>query len=72
MFVGPVPSMLQEFIAGEVMLLNTLFSKSLHHLGFSRYRGVVGSGYPTSILAFHAGASHQNILDGVVEHVTHV
>ena len=33
---------------------------------------MVGAGHPQGVLALHAGAAHQDVLDGVVEHVSHV
>ena len=72
MFVCPFPSVLQEFLAGEVALLDALFGEFLHHLGFGSDRGMVGTWHPASILAQHTCAAHENILDGIVEHVAHV
>ena len=71
-FVCPVPGMLQELVARQVVLLDAFSGQLLHHLGFGGNRCVVGAGHPAGILAFHAGTTHQNVLDGVVEHVAHV
>ena len=72
MFFGPFPSVLQEFFTGKVGLLNTAFSKSIYYLCFGCYRSVVGTRHPTSILTFHTRTAHENVLNGVVEHVPHV
>ena len=72
MFVGPFPSMFQELFAGEVGLFNTLLRQSVYYFGFGSNRGMVGSRHPASVFAFHAGAAYQNILDGIVKHVSHV
>ena len=72
MLVSPVPSMLQKLFAGKVVFLNALGSKLFNNLCLSSNRSMVGTGYPKCILAFHAGTTHQNILDGVVQHVSHV
>ena len=72
MFMGPVPGMGEELVAAEVMLLDALFCQPLHHLGFGGNRCMVCARHPAGILAFHASSAHENILDGVVEHVSHV
>ena len=33
---------------------------------------MVGTRHPAGVLALHTGTAHQNVLDGVVEHVAHV
>ena len=64
--------MLEKLVARQVALLDALVGQFLHHLGLRGYRGMVGTGYPEGILAFHAGSAHQDVLNGVVEHVAHV
>ena len=68
----PCPGMLEELLAGEVGLLDALLSQAVHHLRFGGDGGVVGAGHPAGVLAFHAGAAHEDVLDGFVEHVAHV
>ena len=68
----PLPSMLQELVTCQRTLVNTLLCEHLHHLGFGGDAGVVGTRHPAGVLALHAGAAHQHILNGVVEHVTHM
>ena len=70
--VGPVPGVLEELLAREVGLLDALFGQTAHDLSLGGNRGVVGTRHPAGVLALHAGAANQNVLDGVVEHVAHV
>ena len=70
--LGPCPGMLQELLTGQVSLLDSLCGQTVHHLGLSGNRSVVGTRHPAGILAFHAGAAHQNILNGIVQNVSHV
>ncbi len=72
MLVGPVPGMLEELLTGQVVLLDALFSQTLHHLGLGGYRRMVGTGHPAGILALHPCTTHKDILNCIVEHVTHV
>ena len=72
MFVGPVPSVLQELVASEVGLLNALLGETFHHFGLGSDAGVVGSWHPKGVLAFLTRATHEDVLDSVVEHVAHV
>ena len=64
--------MLEKLFTGEVVLLDALFGKAFHHLGLGSNGSMVGAWHPAGVLALHAGASHKNILNGVVEHVSHV
>ena len=72
MFIGPFPGVLQELVAGKVRLLDALCGKLVHHLGLGSNGSMVGSRHPAGILAFHAGTAHQNILYGIIKHVSHV
>ena len=72
MLVSPVPSMLQEFLTSEVSLLDALLSEAIYHLSLSCDAGVVCARNPTSVLALHASATNEDVLDCIVEHVTHV
>ena len=64
--------MLQEFLAGEVGFLNSFCSELGHDLSFGGNGCVVGARHPKSIFAVHSGATDKNVLNGIVEHVTHV
>src|SRR5574344_1086738 len=54
------------------MLLDALFGKSLHHLSLSCDRVVVGARHPACVFALHACTAHEDVLNGVVEHVSHM
>ena len=64
--------MLKELFTGEVVFLDTLTGEFLHHLGLRGDGGMVGARYPQGVLTLHTGTTHQDVLDGVVEHVSHV
>ena len=70
--LGPVPSVLEEFVARQVALLHALLGQAVHHLGLRSDGGVVGAGHPAGVLALHAGTAHQYVLNGFVQHVPHV
>ena len=70
--VGPVPSMFEEFLASDVVFLDALLSQFVHHFSFGGDGGVVGAWHPAGVFAKQAGATNQHVLDGVVEHVSHV
>ncbi len=72
MLVGPLPGMLEELLAGEVVLFDALLGEGFHHLSLGGDGGVVGAGDPAGVLALHAGTADYDVLDGVVEHVAHV
>ena len=72
MLVSPVPCVLQELLTCQVTFLDALLSEFLHHLSLCCNRGMVGAWYPAGILALHAGTTNQDILNGVVQHVSHV
>ena len=70
--VGPGPGMLQELLTCQVVLLDALLGQFLHHLCLGGNRSVVSTRHPACILAFHAGTTYKNVLDGVVQHVAHM
>ena len=72
MLACPVPGVLEELLAREVGLLDALLSELADDLGLSGDRGVVGSGHPAGVLSLHARTAHEDILNGIVKHVTHV
>ena len=71
-FVGPVPGVFEKLLTCEVFLLYAALGQAVEHLDFCGNRSVVGARHPASIFAFHTGATHENILDGFVEHMAHV
>ena len=68
----PLPRVLKELITGQVSFLYSLGGKLTYNLGLGSYRCVIGSGYPKSVLAHHAGTTYQNVLNGVVKHMAHM
>ena len=72
MLVCPCPCMLQELLARQVTLLDTLLSQTVHHLCLRSNRSMVSARHPASILAVNTGLTDENILNRVVEHVPHV
>ena len=70
--VSPVPSMLEELLASKVSLLDALLSEAVDYLSLGSDTGMVCTWYPASVLAFHACTANENILDSIVEHVSHV
>ena len=71
-FFFPLPGVGQKFFAREVFFVDALFFEPRHHLGFSGNGSVVEPRHPAGVFALHAGAAHQHVLNGVVEHVPHV
>ena len=70
--VGPRPSVLHERVAAQIALLNALLAQSLHHLRLRCDGSVIRPGNPTGVLALHARAAHEHVLNRVVQHVPHV
>ena len=52
--------------------LDPSFAEHAHHFGFGGDAGMIGTGYPACVLALHAGTAHQDVLDGIVEAMSHV
>ena len=71
-FFFPFPGMFQKLVAGQVRFLDSLLSQSVYNLCFSSDRSMVGARHPASILSKHAGTTDQDILNGIVKHVSHV
>ena len=72
MLACPVPCMSEELITRQVVFLDALLSEFLHHLGFGGDTGMVCSRHPKGVFSVHSGTSDQNVLYGVVEHMSHV
>ena len=70
--VGPVPCVSEKFVACKVGFLYSLLRQLVYHLCLCGYRSVVGARNPTCVLAFHSCTAHKDILNGVVQHVSHV
>ena len=72
MFFCPVPSMLQELFTSEVKLADALLSEFIYNFSFSSNRSMVSTGDPTSVLTLHSCATHQDVLDCIVQDVAHM
>ena len=68
----PLPGALQELLTAEVFLGQTFLAHGLHDLGLGGDGGVVGAGEPQGGVARHTLVADQDILEGVVQGVTHV
>ena len=68
----PFPRMFKKLIACKVGLLYTFRSKTRHHLRLRCNRRMVGSRHPESVLALHPRAADKDVLDCIVEHVSHM
>ena len=68
----PFPGFFQELLPCKGRFLYPPFLEPCHNLCFCCYGSVVSAGNPAGVFACHAGSSDQDILDGVVHHVTHV
>ena len=64
--------MFKELLTCEVGLLYTLLSESVHHLCFGSNTCVVSARHPAGILALHAGTPDQDVLNRIVQHMSHV
>jgi hypothetical protein len=72
-FLLPGPDAFKEFVASDIMARFAFFLPELFldlHLGGDA--GVIGAGEPEDLLAIHTRFAAENILNGVVENVTHV
>ena len=72
MGLGPVPCMDEELLACEIGFPDALRGEFGDDLGLRSDRGMVGAGHPEGVLALHARAAHEDVLNRIVEHVTHV
>ena len=70
--LGPRPGVLEELLAGEIALFDALLGKAVDDLSLGGDAGMVGAWHPTGVLTFHAGVAHEDVLNGLVEYVTHV
>ena len=68
----PRPGVLEEFLAADVLLGDAHGLEFRDHLGFGGDGGMVRSRHPAGILAVHAGVADQDVVQGIVEDVTHV
>src|SRR5882757_8572864 len=66
--------MFQELLPAQVVavLHQTLFAQHLFDLHLRRNAGVICAWQPQNLLAVHPRLARQNILDGIVQHMSHV
>ena len=62
----------QEAFAAEVVLVDALFLQLRNDLHFGCNAGVIRAGLPQSFKALHTLPADKNILQGVVECVSHM
>lgn len=72
MFFFPFPCVGEEFLSCEVAFFDAFGGELAYDFGFSGDGCMVGSGYPEGVFAHESGATDEDVLDGVVEHVAHV
>ena len=71
MLVPPLLGMFEEAFPPEIIFAFPFLPELLFHLGLGGNPGVVGSGEPKYGVALLAGPAGKNVLDGVVEHMSH-
>ena len=64
--------MLEEFLAGKITFLDTLLSEFVYNLCLCSNRSMVSSRNPARILAVKTSLTDKDILNSIVEHVSHV
>ena len=72
MLTRPVPSVLKEGLARQVVLLDTLSSQTADDLRLRSDGSVVGTRHPAGVEATLTRTAHENILDAIIEHVPHM
>ena len=68
----PCPCTFQKCLSADVLFLDALFAHCLYDLGFGCDGGVVGTRQPQSAVAGHALPANEDILQGLIQCVTHV
>ena len=68
----PFPSILQELLAGDVLLGDAHALELRNHLALSGYGSVVGAGDPAGVPAVHACLADQHVVQSIVQHMSHV
>ena len=64
--------MFEELLACQVGLVDTLLLESFDDLCLGGNRRMVGTGHPAGVLALQPCTADENILNGFVEHMSHV
>ena len=68
----PFPCTLKEFFTSDVLFGDTLLTHSLNNFSLGCDRSVVCAGKPQCAVSLHSFKSDKNILQGIVECVTHM
>ena len=68
----PLPHLLQEFLAAEVVAADFLCVELAFHHDLRRDAGVVGARLPQGVVAVHAVVADKRVHEGVLEGVAHV
>ena len=71
-FFLPVPCPLQKFLSAQVLLGQALFAHGLHDFGLGGNGSMVRSRQPERVIALHPFVTDENILQGIVQSVSHV
>ncbi len=71
-FLLPLPYAIQEFLAAQVVLVQTFFGDFFFYLDLGSNAGVVFAWEPQHIEALHSLVTDQDILQGIVQCVAHV
>ena len=72
MLTRPVPSVLEEGLARQVVLLDTLSSQTAYNLRLRSDGSVVGTRHPAGVEATLTRTAYEDILDAIIEHVPHM
>ena len=71
-FVRPRPRVFEKLLAGQVTLIDTLLLEAFDHFRFRCDRRMVGTRYPARVLALETCATNEDVLNRLVQHVSHV
>ena len=72
MLLLPLPCMLEELLAGDILLADALGLQLGHHLAFSSYGSMVRSRDPAGVLPVHPGLAHKYVIQCIVQHMPHM
>ena len=71
MLVSPKSRMLEKVVTSQFFPRPAFFAKRLLNFGLSGDSGMVGSGNPNDGMSQLSGSSYEDVLNGVVQNVTH-
>ena len=70
--VLPFKGLRQKFFAAQVRFFNAPLAQPLHDFGLRSNTRMIGTGHPAGIFALQPRPPDQNVLNGAVEHMSHV